>query len=110
MLKSGLKTRRKAGSKPRSRGRPSQSSTRRTTLTLPKEILRAVERLARDRRQTLSSATTQLLQDALRTQPHIAATNGNFLEKLQKSFRSLTEEEKMLVDGIILEETELEPK
>lgn len=82
---------------------PVRARTRRTTLTLPVDILRDVERFARGRHQTVSSGVASLLQDALRVQPN-AETNGRtFLERLQESFAGLTEREQMLVDGIILE-------
>ena len=66
MLKTGLKPRRKARSKPRSRARRRQPlSTRRTTLTLPVELLKKLERLATHRHQTLSAAAACLLKDSL---------------------------------------------
>jgi hypothetical protein len=51
-----------------------------------------------------------LLQEALRTYQLAPNREHSIFEALQRSFGSLTEEEQMLVDGIILTEpdTELE--
>ena len=93
-------------SKPRTRAKAASHRvrTRRTTLTLPHNILKEVEQFARERHQTVSSAAAYLLEEALRVEPRAQAGGRNFLELLQKSFAGLTEREQMLVDGIILEE------
>ena len=99
--------RRKRGSRTsRPAARP---STRRTTWTLPEDVLEGVERLAAERCQTVSSAAAYLLQEALRMHPR-AQSGTDFLELLQRSFAGLNEEEQMLVDGIILEEPDTESK
>ncbi|HVP47519.1 MAG TPA: hypothetical protein VMT32_13080 [Bryobacteraceae bacterium] len=97
-----LKT--KQGTRSKDRRPPVRARSRRTTLTLPLDILKEVERFARERRQTVSSATAYLLEEALRTQPSEHTSGKSFLELLQKSFAGLTEQEQMLVDGIILAE------
>jgi CopG antitoxin of type II toxin-antitoxin system len=84
--------------------------TRRTTLTLPVNVLKELERFAGERHQTVSSAAASLLQQALRVQPNAQANGRNFLERLQASFAGLTEREQMLVDGIILEEPDADSK
>jgi hypothetical protein len=112
MLKTGSNTRRKAKSKPRAsraHGRV-QSGTRRTTLTLPVDLLEDLKDLATNRRQTLSAAATCLLKKSLVGHLRKSANGASVLEMLRRSYAHLTEEERMLVDGIILEETELEPK
>jgi hypothetical protein len=63
-----------------------------------------VERFAGDRHQSVSSAAAYLLQQGLRQQPGREAPGTGILEMLRKSFTGLTEEERMLVDGIILED------
>jgi len=89
---------------------PVQGRTRRTTWTLPQEVLRDVERFASNRHQTVSSAAAYLLQQALRQQPGGEAPGTDVLEMLRKSFAGLTEEERMLVDGIILEDRAADSK
>lgn len=79
-------------------------------MTLPVDILKDVERFARERHQTVSSAAASLLQDALRVQPNAQTSGRTFLERLQESFAGLTEREQMLVDGIILEEPDADSK
>ena len=85
-----------------------RARTRRTTLTLPAEILNQVERLARNRHQTLSSTVAVLLQEALRTYALTPNRERSIFEALQRSFGSLTEEEQMLVDGIVLTKPDTE--
>jgi CopG-like RHH_1 or ribbon-helix-helix domain, RHH_5 len=92
------------------RGAPIQSRTRRTTWTLPRDVLRDVERFASDRHQTVSSAAAYLLQQALRQQPGGETPGTDVLEMLRKSFAGLTEAERMLVDGIILEDPSADSK
>ena len=105
MLKTGSKTRRKARLKPRSRARRRpQSSTRRTTLTLPVELLKKLEHLAAHRQQTLSAAAAYLLKDSLVHNFPESAGGPSIVEMWRRSYAPLTEEERMLVDGIILEE------
>ena len=84
------------------------AETRRTTLTLPSAILKQVERLARGRHQTLSSTVAALLQEALRTYQLPLNREHSIFEALQRSFGSLTEEEQMLVDGIVLTKPDTE--
>lgn len=69
-----------------------------------------MERFASDRHQNVSSAAAYLLQQALRQQPGGEPPGTDVLEMLRKSFAGLTEEERLLVDGIILEEPDAESK
>jgi len=69
-----------------------------------------VERFASDRHQSVSSAAAYLLQQGLRQQPRPVTPGTDVLEMLRKSFAGLTEEERMLVDGIILEDPDAESK
>jgi len=94
----------KTASRRRAKHAPGKGRTRRTTWTLPQEVLRDVERFASDRHQTVSSAAGYLLRQALRQQPGGGTPGTDVLEMLRKSFASLTEEERMLVDGIVLED------
>ena len=95
-----LKT--KARSAKLSGGRSSRPRTRRTTVTLPEDLLRQVERLAVQRHQTVSAAIATLIETSLR-QLEVQDRSGNGWDHLRKSMEGLTEEEQMLIDGIILE-------
>ena len=76
---------------------------RRKTLTLPQELLNKVKRFAATHHQSVSSAVTYLLEAALRNEPSIR-NSRRFLEMLRRSFLGLTERERLLVDGVILDE------
>jgi len=94
-----LKTNSRTTQRAAARGR-----TRRTTLTLPEEILRKVERMAAKRHQTVSSAIAYLVEAGLRNEPQAAKNSRDILELWRKAYVPLTEEERLLVDGIILTE------
>ena len=97
------KVRTSKGRSPKATRRTAEPRTRRTTLTLPRELLNKVERFAATRHQTVSSAITYLLEAALRNEPSLR-NSSRFLKMLRASFRQLTEQERLLVDGIILDE------
>ncbi len=77
-------------------------ATRRTTVSLPAHLLRQAERLAVERRQTLSSVIAGQMEEAFRARPPIPDRAGRLLELWKRAYSHLTEEEAMLVDGIIL--------
>ncbi len=99
MLKTKAASRKTHGSL----GKPARPRTRRTTLTLPKALVEQAERLARQRRQTLSAAVAGLMEQSLRS--HRLEPNGgpNVLESLQKAFAPFSDEEMLLLDGIVME-------
>lgn len=80
-----------------------RASSRRTTLTFPAGLLDRAERIAAERRQSLSAVVSGLVENALETRGSLAERNANVLEMWKKAFAGLTEEEMMLVDGIVLE-------
>jgi len=92
----------KARTARRSVRRSSRLRTRRTTLTLPEDLLRQVERLALQRHQTVSAAIATLIEAPLRLL-EARDRNGNVWDLLHKSIEGLTEEEQMLIDGIVME-------
>ena len=96
-----LKTKRRTAK--RSAGRSSRPRMRRTTVTLPDDLLRKVERLAVQRHQTVSAAIATLIETPLR-QLEVQDRSGNGWDHLRKSMEGLTEEEQMLIDGVILGE------
>ena len=80
-----------------------RAASRRTTLTFPAGLLDRAERIAAERRQSLSAVVSDLVESALETRDSLADRNTGVLESWRKAFGGLTEEEMMLVDGIILE-------
>jgi hypothetical protein len=89
---------------------PRPARTRRTTLTLPADLLKKVGDVAVRRHQTLSSAVAYLVEAALRNEPESPRTSRGILELWRKSYLPLTEKERMLVDGIILDEPVTDPE
>jgi hypothetical protein len=83
--------------------RVQRPSTRRTTVTLPADLLRKIERLAATRHQTLSSAVTYLVESALRNEPELQRSSIGILEMWRKAYLPLTEDERLLVDGIVVD-------
>jgi macrodomain Ter protein organizer (MatP/YcbG family) len=83
---------------------PAHKQTRRTTLTLPEDLVRKAEQLARQRRQTLSSSIAELMEQSLRSYRFKQDNNHSNLDSLQKAFAPFTEEEMLLLDGIVMEE------
>jgi hypothetical protein len=83
---------------------PAHPQTRRTTLTLPEDLVRKAEQLARQRRQTLSASIAELMEQGLRSYRFKQDNNHGSLDSLQKAFAPFTEEEMLLLDGIIMEE------
>ena len=80
-----------------------QSKTkRRTTLTLPAAALRHAERLARARNVNLSTVVGEALERELRN--HISEARAeDILRANREAFSGFTEEQLMVLDGIILE-------
>jgi hypothetical protein len=77
-------------------------ASRRTTLTLPAESLRRAERIARARKVNLSAVVAEALEEGLRAQ--VAIERGeDVLDAYRRPFQGLSDEEVMLLDGIILE-------
>jgi len=79
-----------------------RSSKRRTTLTLPADALSDAERIARSRNVTLSTVIAEALTDGL--QLRAAAKRGEqVLRAYEQAFAGFSEEELMVLDGIVLE-------
>jgi macrodomain Ter protein organizer (MatP/YcbG family) len=88
----------------RQRGTKTETTqTRRTTLTLPEDLVRKAEHLAKQRRQTLSASIAELMEQSLRSYRFKQANDHSTLKSLQKAFAPFTEEEMLLLDGIIME-------
>ena len=80
-----------------------RAATRRTTLTLPAELLAQAEGLAAQRHQSVSAVVSGLLEEGMRVRQGQEQRGARVLELWRKAFTPLTEEEMALVDGIILE-------
>jgi hypothetical protein len=83
-----------------------KNGTRRTTLTLPVKALSAAERIAEKRNVSLSVIVSEVLDEGLRAK-EAAALEGQrrvqAWEKYRESLSRLTDEEMLLLDGIIME-------
>jgi hypothetical protein len=83
-----------------------KNGTRRTTLTLPVKALSAAERIAEKRNVSLSVIVSEVLDESLRAK-EAAALEGQrrvqAWEKYRESLSRLTDEEMLLLDGIIME-------
>jgi post-segregation antitoxin (ccd killing protein) len=88
-----------AKTRPRHQGQPTK---RRTTLTLPTESLAHAERIARARNVNLSAVVSEALAEGLRAQ-RAAERSEELLKAFRKPFEGLSDEEMMILDGIILE-------
>lgn len=100
-----MKSNRSPGRRDSSKGvRARQHESRRTTVTLPTPLLRRAERVALSNHQTLSSAIAGLIEDGLRNRQSQMESGTQVLEAWKRAFANLTEDERMLVDGIILED------
>ncbi|MGO4883228.1 MAG: hypothetical protein ACLP59_20770 [Bryobacteraceae bacterium] len=88
-----------------------RNGTRRTTLTMPVRTLAAAERLARKRKVTLSVVVSEALEENLRAKAEKereAERRIQAWEAGRRAFEGLTDEEMLLVNGIIMEPTDEE--
>lgn len=83
------------------RRKPTPTS-RRTTLTLPAESLKQAERIAKERNSSISAVVGEALADGLRL--HLAAKRSEeVVRSYQNIFAEFSDEEMMILDGIIPE-------
>lgn len=82
--------------------RPAAATKQRTTLTLPVESLTQAKRLAQARHVNLSSVISEALSDGLRLHAD-AARSEEILNRYKRAFGRFSEEEMMLLNGVILE-------
>jgi hypothetical protein len=87
----------------RKKARGPKTGKRRTTLTLPSESLAAAARIAAARKVNLSTAIAEIIDEGLRAKA-AAARGGQVLESYRRAFSGFTDEETMLLDGIVLDE------
>lgn len=80
----------------------SHAKRKRTTLTLPAESLATAARIARAQKVNLSTVTSEALSEGLRVYT-AAERSEEVLNAYRKAFSGFTEEERALLDGIVLE-------
>jgi hypothetical protein len=83
---------------------PAKKLTRRTTLTLPSDCLDQAARIASERQVNLSVVMSEALTEGLRSQLETSRAD-EILGAYKKAFAGFSEEELMLLDGIILQPT-----
>ena len=82
--------------------RITQTGKRRITLTLPADSLTQAERIARARKVNLSTVISEALANGLRS--HVAAQRSEeVLSAYKKAFSGFSDEEMLLLDGIVLD-------
>jgi hypothetical protein len=85
-----------------SRNSKRPAAKRRTTVTLPASALRDAVRIARSRNVTLSAVVAEGLNHVIQTDSR-AQEADEIIEGYRKAFEGLSEEEMMILDGIILQ-------
>jgi len=86
-----------------------KNGTRRTTLTLPVKALTAAERIAEKRKVSLSVVVSEALEKTLHAEAEAKREGERRVqvwEALRQSHSRLTDEQWLLLDGIILEPTD----
>ena len=82
------------------------NGTRRTTLTMPIRTLAAAERIARKRKVTLSTVVSEALEETLQAKTEAQSEGQRRVkawEKYRESVAGLSDEDRLLLDGIIME-------
>jgi post-segregation antitoxin (ccd killing protein) len=81
--------------------KPARSPKRRTTLTLPSELLACAEHFARARKTNLSAVIAEALTEGLRVQK-AAERSEEVLASYRRAFAGFAEHEMLLLDGVVL--------
>ena len=84
------------------RKKPAQDAKRRTTVTLPADTLAHAKRVARDRRVNLSTVIAEALAEGLRGRQS-AERSQEVLKAYRRAFEGFSEQEMLLLDGVILQ-------
>jgi post-segregation antitoxin (ccd killing protein) len=81
--------------------RPKKPAKRRTTITLPSDLLARAERIARERRVNLSTVVSEAFAEGLRA--HAATQRADaVLAAYRQAFEGFSEEEMTILDGVVL--------
>ena len=75
---------------------------RRTTITLPSDLLQRAQRIARERQVNLSTAISDALAEGLRADAASRRADA-VLAAYRKAFEGFSEEEMAILDGVVLE-------
>lgn len=86
--------------------RPLRPRKRRTTVTLPEPLLAQAGRLALQRRQSLSAMVAGFIEDGLRNAGQGARRVRAMREIWKRAIVPASEEERLLLEGIVLSEPE----
>lgn len=78
------------------------ASNKRTTLTLPSSALKQAEQIAAERHVTLSTVVAEALADGLAMRSRTRRAS-EVLASYRTAFGGLTEQERLLLDGVDLE-------
>jgi hypothetical protein len=84
------------------RGPRGVNTKRRTTVTLPAGALKEAERIARSRNITLSAVLAEGLDRVIHDQSDTQRA-ADVVASYRRAFRGLSDEQMMILDGIILE-------
>jgi hypothetical protein len=87
------------GSMKRPRSNPPR---RRTTLTLPADVLMQAQRMARAKRVNLGTVISEALSDGLRMRA-AAERSNELLSAYKTAFSAFSDEEKIILDGLLLD-------
>jgi post-segregation antitoxin (ccd killing protein) len=79
-----------------------RAKKRRTTVTLPSDLLERAERIARERRVNLSTAISDALAEGLRADAAGRRAEA-VLAAYRKAFQGFSDEEMAILDGVVLE-------
>jgi post-segregation antitoxin (ccd killing protein) len=79
-----------------------RAEKRRTTVTLPSDLLERAERIARERRVNLSTALADALAEGLRADAAGRRADA-VLAAYRKAFQGFSDEEMAILDGVVLE-------
>jgi len=85
-----------------------KNGTRRTTLTLPVKALATAERIAEKRKVSLSVVVSEALEKTLQAEAEAKREGERRVqawEALRRSHSKFTDEDWLLLDGIIMEPT-----
>lgn len=80
--------------------RTKRPAKRRTTLTLPANLLREAEKVAREKQVNLSVVVAEALEKGLQARAS-AARGQRALELYRKAFHGLSDAELSILDGVI---------
>jgi hypothetical protein len=84
------------------RRQPSSLRKRRTTLSLPADVLSDAERIARARKVNVGTVIGEALSEGLRLQT-AAERSNEVLERYKKAFSGFSDSEMAILDGVIFQ-------